>query len=181
MQWTSSRNRKFSAPSDVISPALAEMCSRKVQSSNIIQAASTPSVFFESDFDDYSKKYSCGESNSNLSDISTNTMDTQVTSKFRPSPLTLKDSNLKLVGSSHDITVDFDEEDLLTPKILPISRTSSREHVPEGPVFFISDIPDTQPSSREMKEKIDKAITNGSAYLQLPTAVERRRHSWMSG
>ena len=157
------------------------MCSKEKQNSNIIQATSTPSVFFQSDFDEASKKYFRGESNSNLSDISTNTMDTQVTSKYRPTPLTLKNSNLKLEGSSSDINVDYDEDDLLTPKILPISRRSSREAVPDGPVFFISEIPDTQPSSREMKEKIDKAITNGSAYLQLPTAVERRRHSWMSG
>ena len=158
------------------------MSSQEKQDSYTIQAISTPSVFFQNDFDDILKKSARDDSTSNLSDISTNTMDTQVTSKYRPMPLTLKNSSLKLDGSSNDINADYDEEDLLTPKILPTSRRSSREPiVPDGPVFFISDIPDTQPSSREMKEKIDKAITNGSAYLQLPTAVERRRHSWMSG
>ena len=157
------------------------MFSKEKQDSYAIQAISTPSVFFQSDFDDHLKRPIHDNSNSNLSNISTNTMDTQVTSKYRPMPLTLKNSNLRLDGSSNSINVEYDEEDLLTPIILPTSRRGSREPTPDGLVFFMSDIPDTQPSSQEMKDKIDKAITNGSAYLQLPTAVERRRHSWMSG
>ena len=73
-------------------PTLVEMFSKEKQDSYAIQAISTPSVFFRSDFDDHLKRPVHDDSNSNISDISTNTMDTQVTSKYRPIPLTLKNS-----------------------------------------------------------------------------------------
>ena len=178
IQCTRSRDRKYSVPSDVISPALFDICSINLDP---IQAASTPSIFYQADMEDNRSSFHC-DSSSNISETSTNTtMVSQITSKFRPNPLKLDNANLDMVGSSDSMNADYDEEDLLTPKILPTSRKTSRDLVCEGPVFFVSGIPDRQPSSQEMKDKIDKAITSGSSYLQLPTAVERRRHSWMSG
>ena len=146
-----------------------------------VQAASTPSIYYHAEMEDNRSPYHC-DSSSNISETSTNTtMDSQMTCKFRPIPLKLSTSNLDTIRSPDGADADYDEEDILTPKILPTSRKGSRDPVSEGPVFFISEIPDRQPSSQEMKDKIDKAITSGSSYLQLPTAIERRRHSWMSG
>ena len=173
------RDRKLSAPGDVISPALSEICSMNLDTSYSAQATSTPSIFYEAGIaaDEISFRY---DSISNLSE--TSTMDSQMTYRYKPKPLDLSTKNLKIDGSLNDINNEYDEEDMLTPKILPRSRKNSRDSSSEGgPVFFISDVPNTQPSSQEGKDKIDKAITSGSAYLQLPTAIDRRRHSWMSG
>ena len=177
MQWTASRDRKFSAPSDVISPALFDMCNINLDTTYSVQASSTPSIFCQAGMEDNMSSSHC-DSSSNISETSANTT---MTSKFRPIPLKLDSTNLDLACSSNSINSGYEEEDPLTPKILPTSRRSSRDPVSEGPVFFISELPDRQPSSQEMKDKIDKAITSGSSYLQIPTAVERRRHSWMSG
>jgi len=178
MQWTPRMDRKLSVPSDVISPALFDVCNMNLDTSYSVQAASTPSIYYQAEMEGNRSPFRC-DSSSNISETSTNTtMDSQMTCKFRPNPLKLDNTNLDMVRSLDD---DYDEDDILTPKILPRSRKNSRDTVSEGPVFFISEIPDRQPSSQEMKDKIDKAITSGSSYLQLPTAVERRRHSWMSG
>jgi hypothetical protein len=177
MQWPPRRDRKFSVPSDVLSPALFDVCNMNSDTSYSVQAASTPSIYYQAEMEDNRLSFHC-DSSSNVSETSTNaTMDSQMTCKFRPNPLKLDNTSLDLVRSPDSADDDYDEDDILTPKILPTSRKGSRE----GPVFFISGSPDRQPSSQGMKDKIDKAITSGSSYLRLPAAVERRRHSWMSG
>ena len=145
------------------------------------QAVSTPSIFHLTGMEDVNP-ISQGDSSTNVSDISTITsIEQRMVNKHRPTPLTFPSSCLGTSELSNNMDTDYEEEDILTPKILQTSRSSSRDQVYDRPVFFISEVPNTQPSSLEMKNKIDKVITSGSAFLQLPTAIERRRHSWMSG
>lgn len=146
-----------------------------------VQAVSTPSIFHLTGMEDVNPISQC-DSSSNVSDVSTNTaIEQRMVNKHRPTPLTFPSSNLETKDLYANLDADYEEEDILTPKILQTSRSSSKDQVCDRPVFFISEIPNTQPSSLEMKNKIDKVITSGSAFLQLPTAIERRRHSWMSG
>ena len=37
-----------------------------------------------------------------------------------------------------------------------------------------------EPHVPEIKDKVDKAVAKGSVYLQVPTSIPRRRHSWMN-
>ena len=146
-----------------------------------VQAVSTPSIFHLTGMEDVNPISQC-DSSSNVSDISINTaIEQRMVNKHRPTPLIFPSSDLETKDLYTNLDADYEEEDILTPKILQTSRSSSRDQVCDRPVFFISEIPNTQPSSIEMKNKIDKVITSGSAFLQLPTAIERRRHSWMSG
>ena len=145
------------------------------------QAVSTPSIFHLTGTEDVNPILQ-GDSSTNVSDISTNTaIEQRMVNKHRPTPLTFPSSYVGTTDLSKNMDTDYEEEDILTPKILQTSRSSSRDKVYDRPVFFISEVPNSQPSSLEMTNKIDKVITSGSAFLQLPTAIERRRHSWMSG
>ena len=152
-----------------------------------IQANSSPAIFHQTELEDdkIDKRYFYCTSNTNIvvEASSNNTNIRLVASKNKPEPLKLSSTNLKFEGFLNNMDIDYDDEDTSTPKILTSttsSRRNSKEAGSDRPMFFMSEVRDTQPHVQEIKAKIDKAITSGSAYLQIPTATGRRRHSWMN-
>ena len=151
-----------------------------------IQATSTPSIFHQADQQD-ARMYSHDSSNANvhIDKWLSNTNNSEMISKKKPEPLNLMNDNSISGNSFSNLYFDYGDEDISTPKVLTSSRSSSRRSSRVSnsgtTVFFMSDIHDTQPNSPERKNKIEKAIKSGSGYLQIPSSVERRRHSWMSG
>ena len=83
--------------------------------------------------------------------------------------------------SIDDLTISSDvddeemEDELRTPKIFF-----------SGPMFLMPNIRDPDLSSRQVKDRVEKALADppglaGSTYLQVPMNVPRRRHSWICG
>jgi hypothetical protein len=83
--------------------------------------------------------------------------------------------------SIDELTISSDNEDeemedeLRTPKVFF-----------SGPMFLMPNIRDPDLSSRQVKDRVEKAMADpqglvGSTYLQVPMNVPRRRHSWICG
>ena len=183
MTIIANRDRKMSA-GDVISQELSELSTMHLDTYNTVQATSTPSIFHQTELEEDSKYFHCtSNTNINIDESRTKTNHGQMVPKHKPEPLNLACTNLKSQESSNNMDIDYDDEDTSTPTILTSSRRQSRDSRcsdSDRPVFFMSEISDTQPHAQEIKDKIDKAITSGSGYLQIPTSTGRRRHSWMN-
>ena len=96
--------------------------------------------------------------------------------KNKPEPLAIVCSRVNIESSYEELNIDYDDENTATPKVTT-SRCNSRG---DRPMFLMPDARDTEPHVPEIKDRVDKAVAKGSVYLQVPTSIPRRRHSWMN-
>ena len=178
-------DRKLSAPSGDIRPVVASLYAAATNDKKSIQATSTPSLFHEHDEQQELDRKSIAssssetiESDSSSSNANHHDMGMPAYNK-KPEPLILvsHDNVSVSVGVKGGVAClehlddyDFDEE-LDTPKALSSANR---------PMFLMPDIRDTQAYAPEIKGKVTDAMANGAGYLQIPSSVPRRRHSWMS-